>query len=261
MIRLMKTNPKVRLSLTATLFVAFTALLLCTGPLHGHIAAPGSESNPEIVKGVIDLRDWDFERDGPVSLSGEWMFFWNRHIPPKGPLPAESGFIYAPKNWNNFRHKGAPVGGQGFATYHARVLLPESKGCLSVKLLDMSTSFRLYINGALIASAGNPGKSRETTRPAYRPLVAEYTYNSNSLDLRIHVSNYDHWQGGMWEPVFIGSTGSLMAKREQRLVTDAFLCGSIFMIGLYHLSLYRSRKDKEKAYLYFGIFLPSGNGI
>ena len=37
---------------------------------------------PHVVKGVIDLRDWDFKKDGAVDLNGEWEFYWNKLLGP-----------------------------------------------------------------------------------------------------------------------------------------------------------------------------------
>lgn len=31
-------------------------------------------TSPVAINGVIDLRDWDFEKDGEVNLDGEWEF-------------------------------------------------------------------------------------------------------------------------------------------------------------------------------------------
>ncbi len=30
---------------------------------------------PVAVDGVLDLRDWDFEKDGPVDLAGAWEIY------------------------------------------------------------------------------------------------------------------------------------------------------------------------------------------
>ena len=37
---------------------------------------------PKAVKGVLDLTDWDFKRDGSVDLSGECEFYWMKHLKP-----------------------------------------------------------------------------------------------------------------------------------------------------------------------------------
>ena len=35
---------------------------------------------PKAIKGVLDLTDWDFKRDGPVDLSGEYAFYWKQYF-------------------------------------------------------------------------------------------------------------------------------------------------------------------------------------
>jgi hypothetical protein len=60
---------------------------------------------PEAVKGILDLTDWNFKKDGPVDLSGEYEFYWSRHllpsdfakaIPPqkRTPSPKIAGNLY-----------------------------------------------------------------------------------------------------------------------------------------------------------------------
>lgn len=31
---------------------------------------------PKAVKGVIDLRNWNFEKDGSIFINGEWYFYY-----------------------------------------------------------------------------------------------------------------------------------------------------------------------------------------
>ena len=54
--------------------------------------AESKREAPTAVNGVIDLSDWDFERDGPVELRGEWRV---EHFEPEdasgwGPSAEES---------------------------------------------------------------------------------------------------------------------------------------------------------------------------
>ena len=32
---------------------------------------------PVAKNGMLDLSDWNFEKDGPVDLKGEWEFYWD----------------------------------------------------------------------------------------------------------------------------------------------------------------------------------------
>lgn len=43
----------------------------------------GKGTPPQAQKGVMDLRGWDFERDGPVRLSGEYEFYWDILLSPE----------------------------------------------------------------------------------------------------------------------------------------------------------------------------------
>ncbi len=87
--------------------------------------------NPILKKGVIDLRDWNFEINGAVNLKGKWEFYWNQHRSPDkftgNNSDSISGYIDVPGAWNDFIHKGEKLPGFGFATYRARVLLKDKQ--------------------------------------------------------------------------------------------------------------------------------------
>ena len=38
---------------------------------------------PRAIKGVLDLSDWDLQKDGPVDLIGEYEFYWMQHLMPE----------------------------------------------------------------------------------------------------------------------------------------------------------------------------------
>ena len=33
---------------------------------------------PKALSGILDLINWDFEKDGTIKLDGEWDFYWNK---------------------------------------------------------------------------------------------------------------------------------------------------------------------------------------
>jgi len=46
--------------------------------------------SPVARQGVLDLRGWDFKKEGPVRLDGEWEFYWGRFLTAEdfhGPRP------------------------------------------------------------------------------------------------------------------------------------------------------------------------------
>ncbi|MBU0972510.1 MAG: response regulator [Proteobacteria bacterium] len=208
-------------------------------------------------RGILDLRDWNFTRQGSLSLSGQWEFYWNQKIQPEKrvpmtPLP-KTTFITVPGSWNSLKIDQEKLPGHGFATYRLTILLnPEATG-LGLKLLDMATACQVYANGRQVFSSGYPGTTRETTRPFYAPGVVDIYTPTQTLDILVQVSNFDHWQGGMWEPIVIGPAKQLQDLRKNRLFLDAFLLGSILIMGLYHFCLFWFR-PQDKSTLYFGLF-------
>lgn len=145
--------------------ILLTGSLLCMGLSFGLCGCKHQNRPPRAVAGVLDLREWDFKKDGVVSLAGQWSFFWNRQIPPDrlgiGEDPADKGFMVVPGTWNGYRAKNETLPGIGFATYSLKIFTQPKQQHLALKLLDMSSAFSLYANGALVADAGIPGKRPE----------------------------------------------------------------------------------------------------
>jgi PAS domain S-box-containing protein len=212
---------------------------------------------PKAVNGTLDLTNWDFKRDGPVNLAGEYEFYWNQHVEPIGFLnatpPHKTGFISVPAYWNSYEVEGKKLSGYGYATYRLNILLNDQSEPLALKLLDMGTAFTIYLNGKRVFSAGAPGKNRETTVPRYFPQVIGFEAETNQMEIILQVSNFHLRRGGAWEPIQLGTDKDMRKIREERLSVDLFLFGSIFIIALYHLGLFVLRK-KDRSPLYFSIF-------
>jgi len=238
----------------AALLVMVLAAVSCTRDL-------SVREQPAVVKGTMDLRDWDFSRDGPVYLSGDWRFVWNRLLSQRendSEEPLEE-YMEVPGIWNGRIVSGHPIPAYGCASYLLKVLLPararDGGGVdkLGVKVQDMGTAFALYINGKPAGSGGIVGESPEQASPGYAPGVFEAGPGAGEMDILLHVSNYHHRKGGAWEPILLGPLPELHDMRERNLARDFFLFGSIFLMGAYHLLLFSLRK-KDRSYLYFGIF-------
>ena len=80
------------------------------------------------IAGVLDLRNWDFDHQGPVSLSGMWNFYWNQFVDPSTLANASAiAEIKIPGTWVQARSPSAATKGIGFATHTLRVLLPAQR--------------------------------------------------------------------------------------------------------------------------------------
>ena len=50
------------------------------------------------------MSGWDFKKDGPVNLKGDWIFYWDKFVKPeyvqKYGLPSSDGLVKVPGSWS-----------------------------------------------------------------------------------------------------------------------------------------------------------------
>ena len=215
-------------------------------------------ANPPLSqKGVLDLTNWDFERDGPVNLTGEYEFYWSQLLNPQdfnqNRSSLKADFIVVPRSWNDFVYQGKALPGEGYATYRLTILLNPSHAALAVKLLEMGTSYNLFVNGQKLSSAGVVGKTEDSEQPGYCPEIIGIQTNEDLLDVVVQIANFSHKFGGAWNPIALGTRNQLQKKQDLKIASDLFLFGSILIMALYHLGLFSLRR-KERSALFFGLF-------
>jgi PAS domain S-box-containing protein len=212
---------------------------------------------PQAKQGILDLSNWDFHAQGPVALNGQWEFYWGELLGAtdfsKGNPSPRIDVINVPGVWNGHETGGKTISGSGYATYRLRVLVKPGGEPLAFKFLSLGTAFTLYVNGKKMASAGLVGKTRETMVPDWMPQVAAFAPEGDQLELILQVSNFHHRKGGITERIWLGTEPEIRQARERALAFQLFLCGSIFIIGLYHLGLFLLRRQ-DSASLYLCLF-------
>jgi two-component system cell cycle sensor histidine kinase/response regulator CckA len=250
-------SPSIRHKLMKRLLYVMMIVVSVVGPAVGLVDHAAADERPRAIRGELDLTHWSLQEQGHVRLDGEWAFYWGRLIDPKAfsgvNPPAVSGYISVPGTWNGFEVDGKALSGQGVATYRLVVRLGKVDQQLALKVLDAATSLTVFVNGSPVMAAGTPGLHANETVPGYRPGVVRLEVSGNRLDIVLHVSNFDHWQGGLWETIVLGTASELPAERHWYLYSDLFLFAGILIIGLYHLVLFLLR-TQDRSPLYFAFF-------
>lgn len=220
---------------------------------------------PKAVNGVLDLRDWDFEKDGVINLDGEWEFYWETF--PEGDnlnLPETiKSFIFVPKDWNGNRvsyknNKGVieekEIEGEGYATYKINLILKENSQFLEMLFPIEFNSYEVYVNNVRIHKIGELGKNKEQSIPKWsrKYTILDKDQLSNNIQIKILISNFDHTLGGLVNPIVLGSVTKIGALQSSSLAIDLFICGILFIMGMYHLALFNLRNE-DKSTLYFGL--------
>lgn len=210
---------------------------------------------PRAVNGVMDLRGHDFAEQGPVRLDGQWAFYPNvlggsgeKTRPEQKPV-----FISVPGRWNNVMVQRQENKGLGFGTYHLTVYIAPQISPMALRLMNIGTAFSLYVNGEKIASAGQVGRDRLTTHPAYKPQICRIEGKlEGEVSLAVEVANFHEFHGGIWDSISLGRENDVRHLREVRQWMELSVFGAILFMGFYHLGLYLL-KPTIKAPLYFSL--------
>lgn len=203
------------------------------------------------MKGLLDLRDIDFEKQ-TYDLNGEWEFYWNELIPPGG-FPTTSEYSYFPALWNDLKRNDNEPSGYGYATYRVNVLLNPTGRNYMLHVEDMYSSFALYLNGVLIMTNGEVGKSKDNYEPKWKPDFVAIHSLKDTNEFVLQIANFDHHKGGATQPISIGEISVMKYKQNNILAYDLVLTGSLAMGGLFFLGLYFFGRH-DRAILYFSIF-------
>jgi two-component sensor histidine kinase len=205
---------------------------------------------PVAVAGVLDLRSWDFRRDGPVRLAGEWDFFGGRliHGEPAETAPRSGGNI-VPGHWSSDLNVG---------TYRLTILLPEVRPALGIRYTTVSTAFELDVDGRVSARAGRPSADPAEAVAAYKPGVALIGETGDRLVLVVRASNHEYRVGGMWRVFTLGDAAYL--ERRRWLAEEGSLCiaASLAVIALIFLFFNRTQ-ERPGGYSTFSIFAISAS--
>lgn len=216
-----------------------------------------SKNQPKAVKGVLDLTGWNFQKDGTVSLIGEWEFYWDKIIQPEHfhlVQQVVTGYIKMPSYWKDQVINGQKFPIEGCATYR---LIVKTKHCedeeFSAHLKEMFSSYKLFVNGKLVAKNGKVSETKNGFSPEYFPQTVPLYFNTTENEIVLQIANFSHIRGGQLNEIVIGSYKEINQRRTKGIALDLFMFGSFFIIALYHFTLFALRR-KDKSTLFFGLY-------
>ena len=234
-----------RLRLSSLIFWLISASFISCSP-------PGD--TPQAKEGLLDLKQWSWERGGKVDLSGEWSFYWQQFITPESfeiKQPVSTRFLSVPDTWPTIDSVRA---GTGYATYRLKVQLPSNSIPLSLRVNTAATAMRIWLNGKEVYQVGKATNNAQDAQPGYYPQIISVP-PVETLDIVVHVSNYHYRKGGLWDSLELGSSKIIIRKWIWDYVLMSFLVGSFFIMALYHLILYIHRRSNLSSLYFSGLCL------
>jgi signal transduction histidine kinase len=221
-------------------FLPLLFLGLCFILISCNFNQSNSEIPPNAVRGELDLTQWDFKKNGPVKIAGEWAFYDDQILLPKDFNDQSIPF----SRHLDIRHFVTEDSNEGArkGTFRLKLYLP--KNLLAVEFVDiLSKDNALFIDDI---------KCTPDWDPKFKKYVASMSKNlyivpqHDIVYLTIHVSDLNR-------NVIIGDYQSMLYDSFQSGSIQLVLFGAISMIGLYYFILFLYRK-KDRSNLYFSLF-------
>ena len=211
----------------------------------------------------------DDSQSEPISLAGQWQFYWGQLLTPADFVAtsdddiAGGTTIAVPSSWAGQVlgvevNAGQPLPAFGVATYRKQVeLRPDQVDTyLMVTIDSVGSAYRIWVNGILVGGLGTmaahtPTSDNDAEVPQIRLNLLNITPKTRQLDIVVQVSNYSFRESGMFGDILIGSPyATVRHVFSHYIVQDLLLIGVFIVVGLYHAMIYLlSRRDSELLWL------------
>lgn len=220
--------------------------------LHVAGAIIDSKRAPSAENGILDLRNWNFEKDGIVPLNGTWKMKWGSLLPTEKIMdsPSMMADVKVPSSWNQLTNPGVSKTGKGVATYYLTIKKNAKDNLLGVWLPSIYSSYRMWVNGKPIIHEGQVSEYADYAVPSMRQRMVMVSTPGNTADIVIEVTNFSHHRGGIWQSLYLGSSEKIISKSRLELVRDSMLFGCLLMVGLYHIGLFIERRKDRYTFLF-----------
>ncbi len=233
-----------------TILIAALFLLAITGIRLAWIYASDAPNYPTAVHGVLDLRNWNMERNRAIPLSGEWEFYPGVFVAPKTAATSGAGktFVRIPEPLNpSLRPLQTP-----FGTYRLRILTgSDQQRIYRIHVADIKGASELFVNGVPLAHSGHPAAEKEQSVPRDVPYSASFTTDQSEIDMVIHAANFsDFGGGGIIKTIKFGMeravyTETWLSTLLQVIVSVGLVIHALYACILYLLGI------RQKELLYF----------
>lgn len=214
------------------------------------------KSYPIASKGVIDLSEWDFEKNGNVLLNGEWEFYWNELLTPDDFKKNNYSptYVKVPKPWNTYLDENnQPYPAKGYTTYHLKIITSPKQKKLSVRITEIRDAYNLWMNENLVIAHGKVGENKLTTVARIDANLTTFELENGEAEILLQVSNFRSGKAGLIrQSMLLGTESNIQNVRAKSIAGVWFLIGCYLIIGISHLYFFQMRR-KIMGALYFSI--------
>ncbi|WPC40540.1 ATP-binding protein [Clostridium sp. JS66] len=210
---------------------------------------------PVAKSGVLDLRDWNFKKQGIVKLDGQWEFYYKQLLTPEDfkveQKVKKTGLINIPGSFKNYKFGNEKLNSQGYATYRLKVIANDSEDLYAIKTQFIQAAHKLWVNDKIVVQCGEVGKTKNETDGKLATRLGSFYNNTNEFEIVLQSSNFQYGVPEI-DSILLGSESQISEERAKKVGFDLFLFGITLAAAIYNFILFIRRK-KDKAPLYFAV--------
>ncbi|HRN55754.1 MAG TPA: ATP-binding protein, partial [Agriterribacter sp.] len=137
--------------------------------------------------------------------------------------------------------------------YELIILLSRGIPPTGLRIPDMYSSYRLYVNDSMAMENGKPAITKEDARPFWAERIIVLPQNTDTVRLLLQVANFWHSKGGPHKTIVLGNLSKMVKQNRIDWGLDAITTGFILMSGFLFFGLYLIAQN-DKPILYFALF-------
>ena len=134
----------------------------------------------------------------------------------------------------------------GCGSYALHLYLPSETRTYALELPEIFSAYKLYINGRLAASVGNPVP--DSYAPATQSKIVAFEA-AGQVDILLAVSDYSHFYSGLVYPPAFGTFSKVASLHHIRLAFTLIACTIGLLFSLFYV--YFGLRMKQRAPLLF----------
>lgn len=187
----------------AAILLIYIALLLCVRWFWSDTF--GTEQQPKVENGVLDLRGIHLDDRHSIVLDGEWEFYPDMLI--SGNRQADQAkdgrrYIQVPGDWST-AWPDTNGSSFGYGTYRLRILVDQPLNQpYELWVKEIKAASTVIVNGKTVGKFGNPAATEQEYTPELVSFINTFVPDKqNVIDIMIQSANYsDPTSGGSSNP-------------------------------------------------------------
>lgn len=138
-----------------------------------------------------------------------------------------------------------------YGTYQA--VLPLTPGKVyGLSAYSATYAMTLWVDGALLATVGEPGEDLESSSPKTNHFTVYFTPQTARTEIVVQRSDFVHAQGGQLYPLFVGEQDKITLMDQRTSLRGGIVVGNMLLAALFFFGIFLFFRNR-KHFLFFSL--------